>query len=168
MIWLFLKQIQLRAERSSVALISHSLLFIQFQPNILIFFSLRPGDLIWRSCRSVRPSVIDFLIFQQRGFESIISDLSNKTKLTLLESLLREATTIVRLPNPKLSTVVWLPNPELNTVVRLPNRKSSALVRLQNPKYCSRLTQPKDELYSNYPTQSWVLQSKYQTQSRIL
>ena len=62
----------------------------------MAFFSLRRGDLIRRSCtsvgRSVRPSVIDFLIFQKRGFESIISDLSNTTKLTLLESLLREVT----------------------------------------------------------------------------
>ena len=45
-------------------------------------------------CRSVGRlvslSVIDFLIFQKRGFESIISDLSNATKLTLLDSLLRE------------------------------------------------------------------------------
>ena len=56
--------------------------------------------------RSVGLSVIDFLIFQKRCFESIISDLSNTTKLTLLESLLREVTAIVRLPNPKLSTVV--------------------------------------------------------------
>ena len=75
-------------------------------PLSLTFFSLRQGDLIQRSCRSVNPSVIDFLIFQKRGFESIISDLSNTTKLTLLESLLREVTAIVRLPNPKLSTVV--------------------------------------------------------------
>ena len=55
---------------------------------------------------SVGLSVIDFLIFKKRGFESIIGDLSNMTKLTLLESLLREVTAIVRLPNPKLSTVV--------------------------------------------------------------
>ena len=70
------------------------------------FFSLRLGDLIGRWCLSVGQSVIDFVIFPKRGFESIISDLSNTTKLTLLESLLREVTAIVRLPNPKLSTVV--------------------------------------------------------------
>ena len=51
-------------------------------------------------------SVIDFLIFQKRGFESIISDLSNTTKLTLLESLLQEVAAIVQLPNAKLTTVV--------------------------------------------------------------
>ena len=51
------------------------------------------------------------------------------TKLTLLESVLREVTAIVRLPNPKLSTVVWLSNPELNTVVWLPNWKPSAVVQ---------------------------------------
>ena len=37
---------------------------------------------------------------------SPVSDLSNTTKLTLLESPLREVTAIVQLPNPKLSTVV--------------------------------------------------------------
>ena len=103
--------------------------------EFFFIFSLRWGDLIRRSCRSVGPFVIDFLIFQKRGFESIISDLSNTTKLPLLESLLREVTAIVCLPNPKLSTVVWLSNPELNTVVRLLNRKSSAVVWLPNPKF---------------------------------
>ena len=56
--------------------------------------------------RSVGPSVIDFLIFHKIGSEIIISDLSNTTKLTLLESLLQEVTAIVQLPNPKFSTVV--------------------------------------------------------------
>ena len=78
------------------------------------------------------------------------------TKLTLLESLLREVTAIVRLPNPKLSTVVWLPNPELNTVVRQPNRKSSAVVRLQNPKFSTVVGLPNPKMNSSPTTQPKV------------
>ena len=66
------------------------------------------------------------------------SNLSNTTKLTLLDSLL------VWLPNPKLSTVVWLPNPELNFVVRLPNQKFSALVRL--PKFSNVVGLPNPKM----------------------
>ena len=40
------------------------------------------------------------------------------TKLTLLESLLREVTAIVQVPNIKLSTVVGLPNQKSNSVAR--------------------------------------------------
>ena len=73
---------------------------------LLVFISLRRGDLIRRCCPSVGWSVLDFVIFQKRGFESINSKLSNTTKLTLLDTLLQEVTAIVRLPNPKLSTMV--------------------------------------------------------------
>ena len=109
-----------------------------------------------RSCPSVGPSVIDLLIFQKRGFESKISDFSNTIKLTLLESLLREFTAIVRLSNPKLSTVVWLPIPEFNTVVRQPNRKSSAVVRLQNPKFSTVVGLPNPKMNSSPTTQPKV------------
>ena len=125
-------------------------------------FSLRRGDLIRRSCPSVcwsirrlvrplvgqsfrpsvRQSVIDFLIFQKRGFESTNSNLSNTTKFILIDSLIQEVTAIVRLPNPTFSTIVRLPNPELNSVLQLPNRKFSALVRLPNPELSSVLRLP--------------------------
>ena len=39
---------------------------------------------------SVSLSVLDFVIFQKRGFESAISNLPNTTKLILLDSLLQE------------------------------------------------------------------------------
>ena len=111
-----------------------------------VIFSLRRGDLAWRSCPSVRPSVrpfvcpsecrsvIDYLSFKKRSFESTNSNSSNTTKFILLDSLLQEVTAIVWLPNPMFSTIVWLPNPELNSVVWLPNQKFSALVRLPNPR----------------------------------
>ena len=107
-----------------------------FLPNNQLF-SLRRGDLIRRSCwsvrPSVRPSVIDFLIFQKRGFESMISDLSNTTKLKLLESLLPKVTAIVRLPNPKLITVVWLPHPKFKTM-----GAGDTFLRIQNLFICKR------------------------------
>ena len=54
---------------------------------------------------SVRPSVIEFLNFQKRGFESTNRNLSNTTKFILLDSPLQKVTTaIVGLTNPKLST----------------------------------------------------------------
>ena len=56
-------------------------------------------------CLSVGQSIIDFLIFQKRGFESTHSNLSHTTKFVLLDSLLQDVTAIFRLPNPKLSTV---------------------------------------------------------------
>ena len=93
-----------------------------------VVFSLRQVDLLWRSCPSVCQSVIDFLIFRKRGFESKNNNLSDITKFILLDSLLQEVTAIVLLPNPRFSTIVCLPNPELNSVARLPNRKFSAVV----------------------------------------
>ena len=56
----------------------------------LCFFSLRRGDLIRRCCRSVRRSVLNFVIFQKVRFREEYSNLSNTTKLTLLESLPQE------------------------------------------------------------------------------
>ena len=117
---------------------------VEFYVNTV--FSLRREDLIRRSCLSVGPAAINFLIFQKRGFEIMISDLSNTTKLTLLESLLREVTAIVRLPNPKLSTAVWLPNTELNSVVRQPDQKFSAVVQLPNPKFSTVVGLPNPKM----------------------
>ena len=59
----------------------------------IALFSLRQGDLIRRCCPSVGrsvASVLDFVIFQKRGFEITNLNLSNTTKLTLLESLPQE------------------------------------------------------------------------------
>ena len=58
--------------------------------NTPALFSLwQGGPVCWSVCRSV----INFLIFQKRGFESTNSILSNTTKLILLDSLLQEANT---------------------------------------------------------------------------
>ena len=71
--------------------------------NTPALFSLwQGGPVCWSVCRSV----INFLIFQKRGFESTNSNLSNTTKFILLDSLFQEITSIVRLPNPMFSTIV--------------------------------------------------------------
>ena len=131
------------------------------------FFSLRLGDLIRRCCSSVGwsvgRSVLDFVIFPKRGFETIISDLSNTTKLTLLESLLQEVAAIVQLPNAKLTTVVWLPNPKSNSVIRLPNRKFSAIVRLPNPKFSTVVGLPNPKMN----TVVWLYNPKLSTVIRL-
>ena len=54
--------------------------------------SLWRGDLTHVS--AVRLSVLDFVIFQKRGFEIINLNLSNTTKLILLDSLLQEVTMV--------------------------------------------------------------------------
>ena len=59
--------------------------------------AFRQGDLISRPCLSICLYVriyvcLSFLIFQKRGFEIANSNLSNTTKLILLDSLLQEVT----------------------------------------------------------------------------
>ena len=65
-------------------------------------FSLRWGDSLQRFCLSICPSIClpfcmsicyTLIIFQKRGLETVNINLSNKTKLTLLDSLLQEVTT---------------------------------------------------------------------------
>ena len=134
---------------------------------LFILFSLRQGDLIRRSCRSVGPQ---FCNFSKRGFESKNSNLSNTTKLILLDSLLQEVTAIVRLPNPKFSTVVRLPNPESNSVVWLHNWKFSAVVRLQNPKLSAVVRLPNSKMNTvvrlpnpSLSTVVWLRNPKFKT-----
>ena len=62
-------------------------------------------------CRLVRLSVLDFVIFQKRGFEIINLTLSNTTKLILLDSLLQEVTA------PEIQITTFLIHPSLYCLI---------------------------------------------------
>ena len=98
--------------------------YINYQPSpeySCTDFSLHWGDLIRRSCLSVRWSV------GQSIGPSVGQKLSNVVWLPN-----PELKSVVRLPNRKFNAVVQLPNPKLSNVVGLPNPRSSTVVTTQS------------------------------------